>query len=58
MGLSYTEEFVTEYFGYKMDENGRPEYMVSEHAHFQPEKAKKGVKGWTDIDILATGKED
>jgi len=58
MGLSYTKELVTEYFRHIMDKDGRPKYIVSEHAHFQPEKAKKGVKGWTDIDILATGKED
>lgn len=58
MGLSYTEELVGEYFRHLMDEDGRPKYMVSEHVHFQPEKAKKGVKGWTDIDILAIGKDE
>jgi hypothetical protein len=58
MGLSYTEELVSEYFRHITDENGRPKYTVSEHVHFQPEKAKKGVKGWTDIDILAIGKDE
>jgi hypothetical protein len=58
MGLSYTEELVSEYFRHVMDDDRRPKYMVSEHVHFQPEKAKKGVKGWTDIDILAIGKDE
>jgi hypothetical protein len=44
MGLSYTEELVSEYFGYKMDENGRPEYMVSEHAHFNLRRRKRELK--------------
>ncbi|MBS7636741.1 hypothetical protein KEJ37_05340 [Candidatus Bathyarchaeota archaeon] len=56
MGLSYTEELVSEYFRHLTDEEGRPLYMVSEHVHFQAEETKKGVKGWKDIDILAIGK--
>ncbi|MEM3617340.1 MAG: hypothetical protein QXJ31_05450 [Candidatus Bathyarchaeia archaeon] len=58
MGLSYTEELVSEYFRHLTDEEGRPLYMVSEHVHFQVEETKKGVKGWKDIDILAIGKNE
>lgn len=58
MGLSYTEELVSEYFRHLTDDEHRPKYMVSEHVHFQVEKAKKRVKGWTDIDILAIGKDE
>jgi hypothetical protein len=58
VGLSYTEELVSEYFRHLTDEDKRPKYMVSEHVHFQIEEAKRGVKGWTDIDILAIGKDE
>jgi hypothetical protein len=39
MGLSYTEELVSEYFKHLMDDEGKPLYMVLEHVHF---KAKGG----------------
>ncbi len=58
MGLSYTEELVSEYFRHLTDEKGKPLYMVSEHVHFQVEETKKAVKGWKDIDILALGKNE
>lgn len=58
MGLSYTEELVSEYFRHLTDNERRPRYMVSEHVHFQTEEAKKGVRGWKDIDILAIGKDE
>lgn len=58
MGLSYTEELVSEYYRHLADEEGRPKYMVSEHVHFKGIKAKKGVKGWKDVDILAIGKKE
>ena len=58
MGLSYTEELVSEYFRHFIDAEGRPKYMVSEHVHFQKEEAQTEVKGWSDIDILAVGKDE
>jgi len=41
-----------------MDGDRRPKYMVSEHVHFQTQEGKRGVRGWTDIDILAIGKDE
>jgi len=58
MGLSYTEELVSEYFRHLTDNGRRPIYMVSDHVHFQTVEAKKGVRGWKDIDILAVGKDE
>jgi hypothetical protein len=57
MGLSYTEELVSEYFKHLTDGKGRPLYTVSEHAHFQAE-GSIGVRGWRDIDVLAIGRNE
>lgn len=32
--------------------------MVSEHVHYQKEEAQTEVKGWSDIDILAVGRDE
>jgi len=57
MGLSYTEELVSEYFRHLMDDEGKSLYTVSEHVHFQAE-GTRGIKGWRDIDVLAISKNE
>jgi hypothetical protein len=57
MGLSYTEELVSEYFKHLIDDEGKPIYTVSEHVHFKAKGAKR-VRGWRDIDILAVSRNE
>jgi hypothetical protein len=57
MGLSYTEELVSEYFKHLMDDEGKPLYMVLEHVHFKAKGAKR-IRGWRDIDILAISRNE
>jgi len=58
MGLSYTEELVSEYFKHITDDKGLPKYMVSEHVQYQNLQASTQVKGWSDIDVLAIGADE
>ena len=58
MGLSYTEELVSEYFKHLIDDKGIPKYMVSEHVQYQNPQASTQVKGWSDIDVLAIGNDE
>jgi hypothetical protein len=52
MGLSYTEEIVSEYYKH-IKEYGKLKYFVSDHVYF-----KGKAHGWRDIDILAVGKKE
>jgi hypothetical protein len=58
MGLSYTEELVSEYYRHITDEKGFPKYMVAEHVHYQDKNAITQVKGWIDIDVLAISEDE
>lgn len=53
MGLSYTEELVSEYFKHLM-EGDRARYVVSEKVKY---RGPKGI-GWSDIDVLAIGDKE
>lgn len=58
MGLSFTEELVSEYYRHDLDRKGRPKYLVSEHVQYQMPKRGVKVRGWHDIDILAIGQRE
>lgn len=58
MGLSYTEELVSEYYRHIADDKDIPKYMVAEHVHYQDKNATTQVKGWSDIDVLAISEDE
>ncbi len=58
MGLSYTEELVSEYYRHIPATKGIPKYMVAKHVHYQDKKATTHVKGWSDIDVLAISEDE
>ena len=53
MGLSYTEELVSEYFKHLM-EGDKSKYVVSEKVKY---RGPRGI-GWSDIDVLAIGDKE
>ena len=55
MGLSYTEELVSEYYRHKtINDTEVPQYFISERVQFKKGKSS----GFSDIDVLAIGTDE